>query len=503
MTVRVRPVVRWLSDCLRFALAMFYWNARKTVYVRRGRRGHCPCHHPSDDPIPGYVRCQAVLLWEQPARFRPVCPLLAKTGHGWCCSVKPEQVRAYWGRVFAWVGIAGVAVYFFTGAAVFTGLRWVSGVPLRPAQVFWPGKWGEIRTAQADTFFAQAIDAFRRGELNEAFLNLVSARQRDPRHYAAGLLLAQITMFEGSAAFSDDLFTRLLREHPAERPRTAVTYHDTLLSLDRLDRVAQLSLEMAVEDSPHAAVWVHSLLAALRRLPDPEPMLSSPAAALARLAPHARMLVEAERRAAAGDRAGAVALLRAPFRGPLNPIYMRQQVERLAGLGERRNAQLLLDFYGPAMGDFEHTVSQFALDAAAGDDWAAQASFRRLLAYPLGPAQVDRLTQLLVRHPQPGCFRELDTRVRALPALREAPVSGGLWAAALLNGAAPEAAHWRAEGRRLMREDYPQIAALDFASRDLTNPASVAHVINTVTLPREIVLALLSRAPPPVRRALP
>lgn len=496
-----RPRRKWLVDSFRFVWANFYWNALKTIFVVRGRSGRAPCQNPSDDCIPGEVRCDAVLMWDNPARFRPICPLLVHTSNGWCCSVAANAVRPFWGRAFAWLTLGVVALYLVVGTGFFIGLRSVGRAPVSWPQVIWPGKWHEIREVQSEALFARAMEAFVTGRLHEAFLALSSARQRDPSNYKTGLLLAQLTMFQGSFLFADDAYAELLREHPAERFRTAVHFHDTLLAMNRLDRLAGHCAAMASADPQHAAVWVRSLLVAVQTRGNGAEFLQHHAAAVAQLAPFAQFLLRAEAMLGHGERLEAIRQLEAPFRGPLNPIYMQSQVERLAEIGAPLEAHALLDFYGPALGDFEQIRTRWKIDLLTGEEWAVAASFRALLAQNLTAAQVERLALVLIEHPSAARFRELHQHVLRSVEVAAAVSGPALWITGLVCGAPEEAVVWQKSGVQPTGERYPEVTTIDLQSRRILQTNSVVHVANAITLPREFILTLFSRPlPPPVAK---
>jgi hypothetical protein len=308
------------------------------------------------------------------------------------------------------------------------------------------------------------------------------------------LLLGQIAMFRGGFLFADDYFEQLLARAPQHRFQTAVTFHDTLLALGRLDPVAAFALRMAVEDSGRAAFWVRSLVLVVRRHPDAAAFAAQHRAGYARLAPHARLLVEAEALLAAGDRARAVGLLRAPYRGPLNSVYMALQIERLAELRLSGDAQVLLDFYGPYLDPFEAALAQYTIDRLARDDFSARASCRRLLALPLTEVQVGRIAERLVRWPDAAAVVALRAAVEARPALAEARISSALWVAALVSGAGTEAAAWRIRAGEVERQTLPPVERVDFRSTDFQDPASPRFLASAVDLPREVVFALALRS---------
>lgn len=489
---RVRAAFDWLRDSFRLIGGFVYWNTRKSTYVARDRRGRCPCQNPSDDNIPGRVRCDAVALWHRPERFRQVCPLLVRTEHGWCCSVTHREVRPFWGRALGGLGAMLLAAYLIGALAVWSGLRLTGRTPATFWQVAWPGKWSELRNVQADVFFVQALGALREGRVGEAYLALTSAQTRDNGHYPSAQLLAIFTMFQGSYLFADGLFERLIANFPEHRASTALAYHDTLLALGRLDRVAEFSLQMAVADREHSALWVRSMLVALHRQPDVLPRILAREAEVRALAPHAQLLLEGERALQHGGREEAFAVLKRRFVGGMNLVYMELQVARLAELGETNEAQALLDYYGPFMGEFDHALAQYSLDALAADRTMTKASLQHLLTLPLTPVRVERASARMIHRPTAADYRALHARVTGDAGLPSREIASAMWAAAVACGAEAEAAYWRTRGRDGGRE-LPGVTQIDYASRDLTQVDSVAHIVNVVHLPRAVVLTLMTK----------
>ncbi|MBX3735787.1 MAG: hypothetical protein KF715_03780 [Candidatus Didemnitutus sp.] len=495
----LRRFSRWLADCVRLVVAAFYWNTRKSAYVLRGRRTRCPCQNESDHGRGRMVGCDAVLGWNEPERFRRVCPLLFGTDEGWVCSVPATQVRPFWGRVV--LGLLAVALGAYMGATLvgFTVLRVIGRVPVNYWQVALPSRWPEIRPAQAQRMLERASEAFLGGRLSEAHLALLSAQERDPSNYPASLMLAQIAMFQGSFLAADAQFARLLTRFPANADRTAVVYHDTLLSLYRLAPLVGFSLARAQADQAHAAVWVRAALLGVRgaeaaelarQKPEWEPRLKL-------LAPHAQTLMRAELAVRAGQLAQARALLASPYRGPHNPFYVRFQVLRCAEIGDAGAAQTLLDFYGPVLGEFEHALTQFELAATIGDDVGTAAIWQRLLKLRLDPARAERIAAALIAHPDARRFRDFSNWTRRENALAVAVDGPAMWVAGVVCGAPAEAKHWESHGRQPTLAGYPPIQRIDFTSRDILAETSALHVLNVLPLPREVILALLARVAPP------
>jgi len=498
----------WLADAARFVGAIFYWNARKSVYVLRGRTSQCPCQNISDDSIPGRVRCDVILHWHDPARFQRICPLLVSTPEGWRCSVHASQVRPFWGRVARWCALSLLILYLAGTIVAFLGLRVVGHAPVSWTQVVWPGRWSEIRGVQSEHLFNHAIESFQQGRLNEAYLALTSSRQRDPSNYDATLLLAQVSMFQRSFSFADDMFANLWRDHPDQRARTAVVHHDTLLALDRMRILAESSVFMAKVDSQRAVVWVRSALLAIRSMGevDAKAFATSQDIPLQALAPHAQLLLRTElalRRG--GSPAEAVAALRGRFAGPINPFYTEYQITRLAELGAHTEAQALLDQLGPVIGPFDQLLTQVAIASIAGDQWTARGAFRSLLKQPLNPVRLERLACLLIAHPDAILHRELTARLKGDRTLESAASPAALWISGVICEAPVEASYWQTRAQQAGAR-YPDIQSVNFNSRNLADPRTVNHLVNVVSFPREVVIALLWRVAPqaaPVVRPIP
>lgn len=502
MSAVLRRGVKWAADSLRFLTGAFYWNFRKSVYVLRRRRGGCPCQNESDDSIPGKVRCDAVMHWHQPGRFRKICPLLVQTPEGWRCSVHASQVRPFWGRVVLGSAVGAVGLYLVAVLVVFAGFRWIGHVPVEFTQIAWPGHWQRVGAVQSDALFKRAMLAFREGRLNEAELALSTAQARDPNNFEAGLLLAQITMFKRSYLYADDLFANLWRRHPEHKLRTALVYHDTLLGTDRMDTLSEWAIGIASEDQQRASAWIRSALVAARSLPPSavEEWLGRNEAVLRRLAPHPRRLLVAEIAArAAGPEAGVAELERGQL-GALNAFYLMYHIQRLADWGRVREAQMYLDRHGAVLGDFDRQLTQAAIAHRGNDVVGMQAAFRAVLRLPLTAQRIERIAAWLIGHPDAGLYRELHARLRNDPKRRDVVDGSGMWVTGIACGAPAEAGYWKNEGRHFFSKRYPPIAEINFRSRSPMEQDTVPFLVASLSMPREIILSLFERVTPQVDR---
>lgn len=367
----------WLGDLWRTGWALFYWNVRKTVYRARGRVGPCPCHNPSDSGAPLETGCEAMLGWHQPRRFRRVCPLLQQNARGqWVCSVRPEEVRPFWGRAMLLVGGTGAVVALVTLLGVF-GLMREIGYDVSLRQLAWPPAWRELHGVRAKLFIEQARTAYAAGRVREALSALVVAYEMDPTNYSVAMMLAQFYQ-AGNPALADNLYGALLREHPEHRVETARVWFRSLLARGQLRGVAELARRQLAVESKQAAAWVHATSFAARHLKDPQ--ILEAAAAIPHLAPAVQDTLRLAGSVLQLPRAEARDALRA---APATPgfVYDRvYRIESLARLGYPDEAFELLLESRPYLAGRDVARLAFALYAQRGDGVRLEREYDALLA---------------------------------------------------------------------------------------------------------------------------
>ena len=205
-------MIAWIGDFFRFWWALFYWNSRKSWFRLGGaHRDDCPCQNFSDSGIAYQSRCDAVIPWHQPARFRRVCPLLTETPEGWRCSVEAERVRPFWGRALLYAVGALLALYLAGTAVAYATLR-AAKYDLSYLVVAWPPRWKELRGAQEKLYVTRAQTALARGNYQEAILSLEMVCQLNPRNYSAGLALAGLTQMAAQPHISEHIYERLMHD---------------------------------------------------------------------------------------------------------------------------------------------------------------------------------------------------------------------------------------------------------------------------------------------------
>ncbi len=367
----------WFGDLWRTVWALFYWNLRKSVYRLRGRLGQCPCHNPSDSGTPLETGCEAVLGWRQPPRFRRVCPLLQQNTRGqWVCSVRPEEVRPFWGRAAALVAGTGGVIALVVLLTVFGLMRGI-GYDVSLRQLAWPPAWRELREVRARLFIEQAREAYAAGRVREALGALVVAYEMDPANYSVAMMLAQFYQ-AGNPALADTLYGNLLREHPAHRVETARVWFRSLLARGQLRGIAELARRQLAVEPEQAAAWVHALNFAARHLNDPAvleaavaiPDLPDVVQDTLRLAVRVLGLPRAEARKAL------LAL-------PSNPEFVYDRVyriETLTRLGFAEEAFDLLLKSRPLLAGRDVARLAFALYAQRGDTARLEREYEALLA---------------------------------------------------------------------------------------------------------------------------
>lgn len=480
-----------LRDGLRLPWAMLYWNSRKSVFVLRGRRGVCPCQDPSDSGRPGETGCEAALLWNDPAAFRHVCPLLKPTAAGWRCSVTANEVRPFWGRfLLLTVGVC-VSCWLVGATLLFAVMRHRGMREIEWWHLAWPGAWTEVSKAEARALNRRAAEAFARGDHRLAALCLADAVTRDPRDYEAGLLLAQVTEYQHSLDYGDRRFEQLLRDFPAQRPRTAIVYHDTLLGLARMSELARFCLRMAQEDNAQAGVWMNSFLLAAHAGGLSSDRASVNLASVPASLRWIRQIVEATTSYVRGDALRARQAL-GPPEAAAGADALLCRLHLFLDYGDAQQAALELGVGGAQLPVFTQLLWRCRIDAAQGDRLGAQADYLQLLRSVRDIDDLHAAIGLLIEQPDAGSYRRLEDLIARRPQLQTAVCRPALWLAALACGDVRAASQLTAA----RPGKYPAIERIDFSSANVANPASVPALIGTFSLPRPVIASLYQRYSP-------
>ncbi|HVU15669.1 MAG TPA: hypothetical protein VHD32_01995 [Candidatus Didemnitutus sp.] len=325
----------WLGDTVRMGWALGYWNARKAVFVARGRRGRCPCHHPSDSGRPLETGCEAIVHWHNPARFQTVCPLLVRAPKGgWVCSVGPDRVRPFWGRAFG-IFSGALLVGVLAGAGlVYSSLRLI-GYHVSARQVLWPPAWHELRSVRAELFVRKARAYAESGHLREALSALRTAHDIAPGELTVSLPLAEMAEATNPDV-ADQLYFDMIRRHPEQRREIAQIWLKGLVTHGRLREAAELAHRQLPVDPAAAGAWTHVLVTVSRLLHDPQ--ILDPAADQSGVPAGAAQVLhfEAMVRRTPSSEVPAL-LLRTPL-GTDFPYAIEQRVSLLVEFGRAREA---------------------------------------------------------------------------------------------------------------------------------------------------------------------
>ena len=487
-----------LTDAARCGWALIYWNIRKSVFVLGGRRGNAPCQNPSDIGGPNGVRCDACLDMSVSLRFRRVCPLLVAgaDGRGAFCSVAASRVRPFWGRALGFFGAAAVVLYFMGATLAFVGIRATGVSTLAWTQVAWPGSWHEIPQERSKYFYRQALVACARRDYPSAYQSMVTAVAQDPHNYEARLLVAQYAAYAGESLGADRLFGLLAEGFPAQRERTVITYHDTLLAVGRFEALARHCLYQAQAESTRPA-WVGALVLAMYQGRLGTAFVADNRAEVAQLGPDAGMLVQAVAAVSEGDASAALAALRHTLSPSAASVYVIQQIQLLLKIGASVDAEMAWTVNAQTLPEFDRLLSRVWIDAGQGYGALAALEFSALVERAVGLAEWDKLAATLVMQPNREAFGYWHRRaLRAGEALTREQVSL-LWVAALVCGAEAERDTWARYLAERLRVVYPPIEAVNFQSSRGAELGSVPFLVGLAPLGRNTIASLYWRMEPP------
>lgn len=491
----------WFVDFFRLVWGLLYWNTRKSLFRLRRGQHRPPCQSPSDSGRAMETHCDACLHWDKPSRFRRICPLLVEKNGELVCSAHAADVRPFWGRVVRYYGGSFLAVYFTVVLGVFVFLRSV-GYPISILHVGLPPLWYRVPQARGWFFVEKSNRAFAAGKINEGILNLNNAYQFDPTNYRAGLTLAKHYQV-GQTKTSDDLYLRLMQEHPDQQAITAQEWYRALLARGDFPRAAALAEKQTLLDLAHAQAWMRSLLFTTRQTGDTAPLR----ALLANPAPAAvvwRQLLETELLFRASRPREARAALDRPWSAQSPSFTVYYQVNALITLGDTFAALDLLARQPPGRLDDEASVT-LRLDAyaAGGNRNLIQREVDRLLNQ-LSLPRIKIICAHLIRHPDAALFAQVFNRLdqTALPLNNE---TAGIWFSVLCTaGAVGDHVRLHAIATRLKAASGSSFVALDALEtfyRDKSADKRITAFLPVLPLPLEVNYALIERYPGSTRAA--
>ncbi len=490
-------MIGWCADLFRLAWGLLYWNTRKAWFQARHGRSRCPCQSPSDSGRAYETQCEACTSWDRPGRFRRVCPLLVETKNGLRCSANTADVRPFWGRVLGYYGGTAFALYCIGVLTVFIFLR-VVGYPVSIIHVGLPPLWHKVGQARGWFFLERSNRAFSEGHTGEGLLYLANAYEFDPTNYSAGLTLAKHLQV-GQPTRSDEIFTRLMHEHPDRKHATAQEWFRALLARGSFPKIADLARDEILTDPKQAAVWVRVLLFATRQSSNDAP-LRELAANNAPAAKIWRQMCETELVVRSGRKAEARAALQKNW--PLDDrtrFTLFYRVNALTELGDTFDALDLLNAHLGVLDKEADITLRLAAYAVAGSSRLLLGEVDRLLAERLNQsnlAVVKILCAQVIRYPDAAIFTRVWQRVERdqLPLNTE---SAGIWFSLLCAaGAVDDRASLHALTVKLKGASKTPFMALNVVEayfRGETPERRITRLLPILPLPLEVTYALIER----------
>ena len=343
--------------------------------------------------------CEPALLLRQPKRFRHVCPLLKPDGQGaWRCSVNTPEVRPFWGRVVALLGLGSVAAYVCLTLTAWAVLQ-ARGYPISYAGVAWPPAWSRFHHVQSDYFAGRAQAALERKDVPEALMAFSIAFEKNPRNYALGRTFARLAQ-GAQPVLADRVFARLLQEHADQRPQTLAAWYESLLWRGDFATIRTVARQGIVLDPAGSAPWVNALLFALRREPSP--------GVLQELATDtalggARVVFDLELRALRSPAEARQLLLAAD--PSAHPYVQYYRLMRLVETGHAQDALTVMERSAHSLSARDLVTLRLEVYRALGWSGVLQTNIDGLLSTAVSATTAEVIAAFLVRHPDAVLLR--------------------------------------------------------------------------------------------------
>jgi len=495
-------VLGWLADFFRLVWGLPYWNIRKSLFRLRRGRMRPPCQSPSDSGRANETHCDACLQWDNPSRFRRICPLLVEGKAGLVCSANAPDVRPFWGVFLRYYGGTIFGIYLAIVLTVFIFLRTI-GYPVSIVHVGLPPLWHKVPQARGWYFVEKSNRAFAAGKTAEALLYLNNGYQFDPGNYGAGLALAKNYQV-GQPRISDEFYARLLREHPEQQSTTSQEWFRALLARGDFVQASSVAQTQALTDAARAQTWLRSLLFTTRQSGDDAP-LRQLLASRNPLAVIWHPVLETELMVRSGRNTEARATLETTWSSKAPAFAIFYQVNTLIALGQTSAALDRLAAQPAGRIDDEASVT-LRLEAYAASRYPGllQREFDRVLAQ-LNPPRIKVLCAHLIRRPDRALFAQLCARIErnGLPLSTE---TAATWFSLLCTaGAVGDNDRSRAFAIRLKQASTTPFTALNTIEaffRGETVEKRITSFLPILPLPLEINFALIERYPGPPRSAV-
>lgn len=407
----------WTTDLIRIAWGLFFWNARKTVYSARRNKSVCPCQTQSDSGLAGETGCEPALLFEKPARFRHVCPLLKANGNGEIkCSVNTAGVRPFWGRFLIVYGSIIFLSYMLCVGSVYGAMRYI-GYPVSFSTLAWPPAWEKIDEARAQFYTLQAETAFAQGDSSTAVMALSLAYEYAPDNYDVGRLLAQFWS-SSRPQHSDQIYDELLIKHPDKRAATARAWVTGLLARGDFGKLENLAADALSFDQESTAAWLQSFLFANIRTQN-RALLEELETTSNPLPDGVRQIVALELLVRSGTPLDAKDILSQSV-APSEPSFvLHYRIQRLIQLGHPNRGLLLLNNSFNRFPNRDRIRLQLAAYAQGGFSNRYNELVRSLIRLVPSLSQIELLSSHLLEYPNVQLYALVKQAVNPLDVFDE------------------------------------------------------------------------------------
>ena len=447
------------------------------------------------------TRCEAVVHWNQPGRFRRVCPLLTQGPDGWRCSVEAEGVKPFWRHAARYAATALLALYLFGTVAAYVALR-AAKYKVSYLSVVWPPRWHELRGSQERLYARRAQEALAKGNYQEAVLSLEMVCQINPQNYSAGLALAALSQVAAQPFISEHIYERLMRDVPERRVQTAQIWFQTLLARAAYDKIMPLALAMLSEDPEQRGAWLNALLFSARQTHASE-FLGAALQNNPHLPEWCTELINIEQGMLEDRIQSSLPRLTRIYRQPAASYLPYYQVERLLVSGRADLANTVLGAYANQLQPDEAAFLRLRIFQAKGWRSLLPTEYDNLLQYPLTPRLANQFCAYLIIHPSPellaGYFNRFSRQGPPLTAETVALYQATYLAAALANDAVRaekiigQLTQFTSSDARVLR------GLVELLKAGKPDPR-LSRILPLVHLPTEVIYAILDRQMPPPKK---
>ncbi|MES2694700.1 MAG: hypothetical protein V4773_14590 [Verrucomicrobiota bacterium] len=420
------------------------------------------------------------------------------TKDGLRCSADTAQVRPFWLRAFGFYGGAMLAVYLTGAIVVFAFLRYV-GYPVSIVHVALPPLWHRVVETRSWFFLNRSSQAFTKGNTSEGLLYLASAYEFDPGNYAAGMSLAkhfQVTQ----PSRSDQVFEKLMRDHPDKRSATAQDWFRALLSRGSFERISTLARDEILEAPAHGGVWLRALFFATRQTGGDAPLR----AILAARTPQAQLwhpLIDIELLVRAGRKAEAIAALNRPMPANATPFDLYYRIDTLIDLREIFPALDLLGKYTTFLARDPQAANTLLLKAyALGSSRSLVPQVETLLEQPFNASLATLVSAHVIRYPNQQVFLKLWEKFQREPLPLTVDNVGAWFSVLCAAGAVGDQARLQEISARLKQASATPFMGLTVVEAFFRGDSARKDAVSflpILPLPMDVTYALFERYPTP------